>query len=88
MVEAGLTPYQALDSATAAPARYLRQTHVFGRVAPGLRADLVLLENNPLERIENSLSIRGTMIAGEWHDRAALDELLAKVRALYGSDPD
>jgi hypothetical protein len=88
MVEAGLTPYQALDAATAAPARYLSQTHVFGRVVPGLRADLVLLENNPLERIENSLSIRGTMIAGEWHDRAALDELLAKVRALYGSDPD
>ncbi|WP_246257897.1 amidohydrolase family protein [Amycolatopsis anabasis] len=50
LVRAGLTPAQALTAATAAPARRYRLTDR-GRVAPGLRADLLLVEGNPAEDI-------------------------------------
>lgn len=86
MVEAGMTPYAALESATSAPARYLGESDRFGRVAVGLRADLVLLERDPLARIEHTRTIVGTMIGGAWYDRAALDGLLGKVTAAYGGD--
>ena len=51
-VQAGMTPAQALASATIVPARLLRRASDLGRVAPGYRADLVAVEGNPLARID------------------------------------
>ncbi len=51
-VQAGMTPAQALASATVVPARLLRRASDLGRVAPGYRADLVAVEGNPLTRID------------------------------------
>jgi imidazolonepropionase-like amidohydrolase len=64
LVEAGLTPAQALDAATSLAAEHFELPDR-GRVAPGLRADLVLLADDPTVDIAATRSIRGVWIAGE-----------------------
>ena len=78
MVRAGLTPYQALVTATRNPADYLRASAHWGTIEPGKRADLVLVNGNPLEDIANTARIRGVAIGGRWLDRATLDEMIAR----------
>jgi hypothetical protein len=73
-VEAGLTPAEALRTATSASADALGLGAEFGRVAPGRRADLVIVAGDPLARIEDLLAVRGVLRGGRWH---ALDVLLA-----------
>jgi hypothetical protein len=68
--DAGLTPFQILQSGTVTVARYarevLKQDGNFGRVAPGMRADLVLLEANPLHDLANLTRRSGVMVRGRW----------------------
>jgi hypothetical protein len=49
----------------------------------GKRADLILLEGNPLEDISNTRQIAGTMVRGRWFDKADLDLMLEKVAEDY-----
>jgi imidazolonepropionase-like amidohydrolase len=76
MVSAGLTPLQALRTATINPARFLGREDVLGTVEAGKLADLVLLDANPLEDITNTQKIRAVVANGRYFDRKALDELL------------
>lgn len=78
-VKAGLTPLQALQTATLNPARFLGRLDDMGTVATGKVADLVLLDANPLADIDNTRRIRGVVLAGRYFDRAALDRMLADV---------
>ena len=78
-VEAGLSPLDALRTATLNPARYLKATDSLGTVAAGRLADLVLLDANPLEDITNVARIHAVVLNGRVLDRAALDALLRKV---------
>ncbi len=64
LVDAGLTPAQALDAATSVAAEHFGLLDR-GRIAPGLRADLVLLADDPTVDIAATRSIRGVWIAGE-----------------------
>lgn len=64
LVDAGLTPAQALDAATSVAAEHFGLADR-GRVAPGLRADLVLLADDPTVDIAATRTIRGVWIAGE-----------------------
>ena len=80
MVKAGMTPLAALQTATINPARYLRLEQSAGTVAPGRRADLVLVEANPLADIMNTRRIRAVVAAGRMLDREALNTLLARTR--------
>jgi imidazolonepropionase-like amidohydrolase len=75
LVAAGLTPYQALRTGTVNVGVYFNDTST-GTIANGKRADLVLLDANPLEKIENSSSIAGVMINGRWMGRAEIDKRL------------
>ena len=77
-VEAGLTPYQALRTATVNPARYLGASAAWGTIEPGKRADLVLLNANPLENIANTSRIAGVVVGGRWLPRAELDAMIAR----------
>lgn len=88
LVKAGLTPLDALRAATVNPARYLGAEDEWGTIAPGRRADLVMLEADPLADIRNTARIRGVAIGGAWHDRAALDALLVRGRAATGTIPE
>ncbi|MEZ4588213.1 MAG: amidohydrolase family protein [Gemmatimonadales bacterium] len=87
-VEAGLTPYQALTAATSEAARYLRLEGDFGVVVPGTRADLVLLDANPLVEIGNARAIRGLMIRGRWWTRAMIDAELAALQREFAEDAE
>jgi len=78
LVDAGLTPYEALRTGTVNVATYLGQTDE-GTVKVGNQADLVLLSANPLEAIGNTRQIEGVMIGTRWLSRAWLDETLKKL---------
>ena len=75
LVKAGLTPYQALRTGSVAVGAYFNTPDV-GTIAPGKRADLVLLDGNPLERIENTTRIAGVVLTGRWYSRQELDRKL------------
>lgn len=84
MVEAGMTPEQALASATLQPARFLGLLDSLGTVDVGKLADLVLLDADPLERIANVRRVHGVIRAGRWLPRETLDSLRAAAAALVG----
>jgi hypothetical protein len=80
--QAGATPAQVLRAATLSPAEYLGGADTLGTVATGKRADLVLLDADPLLDIGNARKIRGVFVGGRFLDRAALDALLATAAGL------
>ena len=80
MVQAGLTPLQALQTATTKPAEFLQRSAQQGSIAAGRRADLVLLNGNPLDDIHNTQKIEAVILNGKLLDRAALDSLLGNVQ--------
>lgn len=74
-VEAGLTPYAALQTATMNPAKYLGIADKTGSVKVGKQADLILLNNNPLEDIGNTRSIHAVLNDGKLFDKQKLEAL-------------
>jgi imidazolonepropionase-like amidohydrolase len=79
MVQAGLTPLEALQTATINPAEFLGLAKTLGTVEEDKIADLVLLDANPLENIANTKRIASVVSYGRLLDRKALDRLLAGV---------
>lgn len=78
LVAAGLTPYEALYTGTAAVAQFLGSNA--GVLEVGRDADLIMLNANPLEDIRNSRRIHGVMLRGAWYGAATLDERIAPFR--------
>ena len=76
LVAAGLDPADVLLAATHGAAEFLQKTHEFGAVRTGLRADLLLLDRNPLHDIANADLRAGVMTAGRWYSRTELQRLL------------
>jgi imidazolonepropionase-like amidohydrolase len=76
LVKAGLTPLQALQAATAAPAEFLGRSAEQGTIQAGKRADLVLLDGNPLDEIRNTQKIQAVIVNGVVLSRRDLDALL------------
>ena len=81
LVDIGLTPYEALRASTTHPSIFLGELDEAGTVAVGKRADLLLLEENPLEKITNSREIAGVMIQGRWLSKREIQEGLEGVLA-------
>ncbi|MBL8987117.1 MAG: amidohydrolase family protein, partial [Gemmatimonadetes bacterium] len=81
LVEAGLTPLQALRGATLEAARYLGATDSLGTVAPGKVADLALLDGNPLESIAATRNIRAVWTRGRLIDQNERRRLLERAEA-------
>jgi imidazolonepropionase-like amidohydrolase len=81
-VRAGLTPMQALETATTNPARLFGLSKTWGRVEPGYAANLVILNADPLADISNTEKIDSVVVAGRRLERPQLNQLLddAKVR--------
>jgi hypothetical protein len=78
MVDAGLTPYQALRTGTVNVGVYFKTESTTGTIATGKRADLLLLDANPLQNIDNSWKIAGVMVNGRWLSKADIDKRLAE----------
>jgi imidazolonepropionase-like amidohydrolase len=83
MVGAGLPIYTVLEAATRGPAEYFGQTTEFGMVAVGLRADLILLDGNPLEDVRNVHRQAGVMLRGCWLPKAEIDRRLGQIAAKF-----
>jgi len=72
LVQAGLTPMQAIEAGTRRAAEMLRKSGEFGSIAPGRRADLLVLDADPLLDIRNTRSIDLVIAEGRVVDREAL----------------
>jgi imidazolonepropionase-like amidohydrolase len=81
MVAAGLTPYEALRTATVNVARYFDNNA--GVLEIGHDADIVLLRGNPLVDIRHSAVVDGVMLRGRWYDADELQQMLADIAARY-----
>ncbi|HEU4620206.1 MAG TPA: amidohydrolase family protein [Gammaproteobacteria bacterium] len=77
LVDAGLTPLQALRAATLEPARWFGKADELGTIAKGKLADFVILEANPLEDISRTRSIAAVVQQGVFFDRRERDDLAA-----------
>lgn len=83
LVEAGLSPYQALVTGTRNPALLLGERDEWGTVEVGRRADLVLLEANPLEDVANLRQRTGVMVNGRWLSGDDIEKRLEAIAAHY-----
>ena len=77
-VAAGLSPYEALRTGTVAVADFLGSDA--GRVEVGWRADLLLVDDDPLADIRNAARIHGVMLRGRWYGESALEARLEALR--------
>lgn len=88
LVEAGLTPWQALRAATRTPAEFLGAATEWGSIAPGRRADLVLLSANPLADIANTARIEAVVVGGRWFGATERERMIREAMLrLGGSTP-
>lgn len=76
LVEAGLTSEEALSSATRLPAVWLGIDSQVGTIEVGKRADLILLNANPLADVRNTREIFGVFVNGQWLAKTTLDTML------------
>jgi imidazolonepropionase-like amidohydrolase len=76
LVAAGLTPYQALETGTRNVAVFFETVSETGTVETGKRADLVLLDANPLADVRNTTRRAGVMLGGRWLPKSAIDARL------------
>jgi len=82
----GMTPLQALQTATINPARAM-QNEMVGEIKIGKRANLVLLNSNPLDDIQNTEEIEAVILRGEYIDRSSLDEMLRQAKQMAKGKP-
>jgi imidazolonepropionase-like amidohydrolase len=76
LVQAGLTPLEALRTATSGPAEYLGRLGERGAIAPGLVADLILVGQDPLAEVGTLRRPEAVILGGRYYDRAELDRRL------------
>jgi predicted amidohydrolase YtcJ len=81
--EIGFTPYEALTAATRNAALFLDERADFGIVAVGKRADLILVDENPLQNIGNAARRAGVMVRGQWLPESELRAALEQLAAMY-----
>jgi len=79
--DAGITPYQTLRAATVNAASFFGQSSVWGTVSKGKRADLLILEENPLLSIESLDKIKGVVLNGTWYPKEELERIQAEIIA-------
>ncbi len=83
LTEAGLSNYAALEAATKNPAEFFGTLKQTGTIERGKRADLVLLEANPLENITNTERRAGVMLRGRWFTQSELDKMLDEIAGRF-----
>ncbi|MFC3714154.1 amidohydrolase family protein [Sphingoaurantiacus capsulatus] len=80
-VRLGLTPAQALDSATRTGPAWFGKDARYGAIAKGKAADILLLDRNPLQDIAATRSVHAVLKEGRVYERAALDTMLSEAKA-------
>ncbi|MDT0606020.1 amidohydrolase family protein [Croceitalea rosinachiae] len=86
-VSIGFTPYEALKTATVAPGKFINESlnnsEKFGLIKKGYRADLLILDKNPIENIENTQTIFGVIKYGEYYSKSTMQNVLDTLEAVY-----
>jgi imidazolonepropionase-like amidohydrolase len=85
LVAAGLTPYQALETGTRNVATYFKRSKETGTIETGKRADLILLDGDPLVDIGNTTRRSGVMVRGRWLPQAEIERRLAEIAKEMGN---
>lgn len=80
MTAAGLTPLQAIQTATINPAKFLGREKTQGTIEVGRRADLILLEADPLTDIRNTRGISAVLVRGRLLSKPDIDRIVAAHR--------
>ena len=88
LVKDGLSPFRALQSATFNAALYMAKLDKYGVIERGHIADMILLEENPLEDIRNMRKIIAVILRGWYYSRPQLDGLLAKAQRQLKHESD
>jgi imidazolonepropionase-like amidohydrolase len=79
MLDAGMTPYDVIKSGTANVGQHFKSQDAFGTVALGKRADLILLDGNPLEDLANIERRSGVMVRGRWLPESEIQTRLGQI---------
>jgi imidazolonepropionase-like amidohydrolase len=80
LVKAGLTPMEAIQSATIVPARVMKLDKELGTIQPGKRADLIIVDGNPLENISLIRNVKTIIKDGRIYESATLWESIGFTR--------
>lgn len=88
LVDCGMTPYEAIKTGTKNAAEFLGQKDLFGTVEEGKRADLILVEEDPLEDVANVAKRDGVMLRGQWFPEEKLQNMLDELVASYTAPKD
>ncbi|MDR9417588.1 amidohydrolase family protein [Gracilimonas sp.] len=83
MKEAGMSNFEILQSGTKNFGEYFADWDDFGTIAVGQRADLILVNENPLEDLSAIQNHAGVMVQGKWYSREMIDEKLAEIEEYY-----
>jgi imidazolonepropionase-like amidohydrolase len=86
LVDAGLTPYEAIKAGTHDAAECLGEQNEFGTISAGLRADLLLIDGNPLEDVRNAAERIGVMSRGRWFPQSELQAMLDKLAIKHATE--
>ena len=86
MQDAGMTPYEIIETGTKQVGDYFANEDAFGTIAEGQRADLLLVDANPLEDLGALQQRSGVMVRGQWLSEAAIQQRLAAIAAEYAGD--
>lgn len=79
LIKNGFTPYEAIATGTINASKVIKDmigVDDFGSIEEGKRADLLLVNENPLEDVSNIKDLRGVMVAGRWYEKATLQEMI------------
>jgi imidazolonepropionase-like amidohydrolase len=89
MADAGMTTFDVIKSGTASVGEYYKERakDAFGTVAVGQRADLILVDANPLQNLANIENRSGVMIRGRWLPQSEIDARLKKIEARAAAAP-
>jgi imidazolonepropionase-like amidohydrolase len=85
LVASGLTPYQARETGTRNNAAFFGTLKDTGTLEPGKRADLILLDADPLADIRNTTRRAGVMVRGRWLPQAEIERRLDEVAKAVGN---
>lgn len=85
MVEGGMSVYDVIRSGSAGVGEHFKAQDQFGTIAPGTRADLILLDANPLQSLDNIVKRSGVMVRGRWLPESALQSRLSEIAARAGT---
>jgi imidazolonepropionase-like amidohydrolase len=87
MADAGMQPYDIIKSGSYNVGEYFKDLDDFGTVEPGQRADLILVEANPLDDVVHIARRAGVMVRGQWLPEAEIQSRLEKIAASHKDQP-